>query len=67
VLEVDTTAWLGMSIGNCSLTVIKIKPDGSMKLLSFGDVGHLPPNLSTRTAPEAPANLDVPRNDAAVD
>jgi len=61
VLEVDTTAWLGMSIGNCSLTVIKIKPDGSMKLLSFGDVGHLPPNLSTRTAPEAPANLDVPR------
>ncbi len=67
VLEVDTTAWLGMSIGNCSLTVIKIKPDGSMKLLSFCDVGHLPPNLSTRTAPEAPANLDVPRNDAAVD
>jgi len=61
VLGVDTTAWLGMSIGNCSLTVIKIKVDGSMKLLSFGDVGHLPPNLSTRTAPEAPANLDVPR------
>lgn len=70
VLEVDTTAWLGMSIGNCSLTVVKIKADGSMKLLSFGDVGHLPPNLSTRTSPEAPANLDVPREstpDAAAD
>jgi serine/threonine-protein phosphatase PGAM5 len=60
VLGVDTEAWLGMSIGNCSLTVVKIKADGSMKLLSFGDVGHLPPNLSTRTAPGKPIDLKVP-------
>jgi len=60
VLGVDTMAWLGMSIGNCSLTVVKIKADGSMKLLSFGDVGHLPPNLSTRTAPGKPIDLKVP-------
>lgn len=60
VLGVDPESWLRMSIGNCSLSVIKIKPDGSMKLLSFGDVGHLPPNLTTRTAPGRPTELTVP-------
>jgi serine/threonine-protein phosphatase PGAM5 len=60
VLKVDTLAWLGMSIGNCSLTVVKINADGSMKLLSYGDVGHLPPNLTTRTAPGPAIDLSVP-------
>jgi len=60
ILGVDTLAWLRMSIGNCSLTVVKVRGDGSMKLLSFGDVGHLPPNLSTRTAPVQPIDLKVP-------
>jgi serine/threonine-protein phosphatase PGAM5 len=49
VLKVDTMAWLQMSIANCSLTIIRIKPDGSMKLVSFNDVGHIPPNLQTET------------------
>jgi serine/threonine-protein phosphatase PGAM5 len=49
VLGVDTMSWLRMSIGNCSLTAVQIKPDGSTRLLFFGDVGHLPPNLQTRT------------------
>ena len=26
---------------------MQIKADGAMKLLSFGDVGHLPPNMQT--------------------
>jgi serine/threonine-protein phosphatase PGAM5 len=60
VLGVDTDAWLGMSIGNCSLTVVTVFADGSMKLLSYSDVGHLPPNLTTRTAPENPVSLTVP-------
>ncbi len=60
VLKVDTMAWLGMSLGNCSLTVVTINADGSMKLLSYGDVGHLPPNLTTRTAPGQPIDLSVP-------
>ena len=60
VLKVDTEAWLGMSIANCSLTVITVKADGSMKLLSFSDSGHIPPNLSTRTAPGGPVDLKVP-------
>jgi len=60
VLKVDAMAWLGMSIGNCSLTVVTVDADGSMKLLSYGDVGHLPPNLTTRTAPGQPIDLEVP-------
>jgi serine/threonine-protein phosphatase PGAM5 len=60
VLKVEPLAWLGMSIGNCSLTVVKVNADGSMKLLSYGDVGHLPPNLTTRTAPGQPIDLAVP-------
>ena len=49
VLNVDTMSWLQMSIGNCSLTIIRMKPDGSMKLVSFNDVGHIPPNMQTET------------------
>lgn len=60
VLEVDPAAWLGMSIANCSLTVVEVAADGSMKLLSFGDAGHIPPNLTTRTAPGKSIDLSVP-------
>ena len=47
VLGVDPESWLQMSIGNCSLTVIRINPDNTFKLLTFADVGHLPTNLLT--------------------
>ncbi len=47
VLGVDTMSWLVMSVGNSSLTVVRVNPDGTMKLLSVGDIGHLPPNLQT--------------------
>jgi serine/threonine-protein phosphatase PGAM5 len=47
VLGVDTMAWLGMSVGNCSVTVVRIDPNGRIKLLMVGDVGHIPPNLQT--------------------
>jgi serine/threonine-protein phosphatase PGAM5 len=59
-LGVDKESWLGMSIGNCSLTVIQIKGDGTMKVLAFSDVGHIPPNLQTRTTPGKPRDLKVP-------
>jgi serine/threonine-protein phosphatase PGAM5 len=61
VLKVDPMSWLEMSIGNCSLTVVHIEADGSMKLLSYGDVGHIPPGLQTRTPPGEPRDLLVPR------
>jgi len=47
VLKVETLSWLQMTTGNCGLTVVRIKPDGSMKLVSFNDMGHIPPNLRT--------------------
>ncbi len=46
-LDVEPMAWLGMSIANCSLTVIRIDENGRIKLVSFGDVGHLPPAMTT--------------------
>lgn len=48
-LQVDTMSWLQMSIGNCSLTVIRVLPDGKMKLDAFGDYGHIPENMRTFT------------------
>jgi serine/threonine-protein phosphatase PGAM5 len=46
-LGVDTRAWLEMSVGHASVTRIRVEADGRMKVLSVGDVGHLPPNLQT--------------------
>ncbi|TPW16722.1 MAG: serine/threonine-protein phosphatase PGAM5, partial [bacterium] len=46
-LNVDTMAWLGMGIGNASLTIIQVRADGTSRLMSFSDVGHLPPNMQT--------------------
>lgn len=61
VLGVDTMSWLRMSIGNCSLTAVRVNPNGTMKLLYFGDVGHIPPNMYTQTGDDPDAcNLVVP-------
>jgi serine/threonine-protein phosphatase PGAM5 len=49
VLKVDTMAWLQMSITNCSLTIIRVLPDGTMKLDAFSDYGHIPENKRTFT------------------
>lgn len=46
-LNVDTMAWLGMGIGNASLTIIQVKTDGTSRLMGFSDVGHIPPNMQT--------------------
>jgi len=63
VLRVDTMAWLQMSITNCSLTIIRILPDGSMKLATYGDMGHIPPNMQTETGGNnSPKELAIPEN-----
>jgi serine/threonine-protein phosphatase PGAM5 len=56
-LGVDTQAWLEMSVGHASITRIRIEPDGRMKVLSVGDVGHLPPNLQTGATGDAQHSL----------
>lgn len=47
VLEVDRLAWLQMSIANCSLTVVQVRADGSKKLITFADSGHIPYSMTT--------------------
>jgi serine/threonine-protein phosphatase PGAM5 len=49
VLNVDPMSWLQMSITNCSLTIIRVLPDGTMKLDTFSDYGHIPENMRTYT------------------
>jgi serine/threonine-protein phosphatase PGAM5 len=46
-LGVDTKAWLGMAVAHASITVIKTRADGTMTVLSVGDVGHIPPSLQS--------------------
>jgi serine/threonine-protein phosphatase PGAM5 len=58
-LGVDTQAWLGMTIANCSLTVMQVKPDGSVRLVSYDDVGHIPPAQQTYTTPAKMAAAPV--------
>jgi serine/threonine-protein phosphatase PGAM5 len=53
-LGVDPEAWDGMTIANCSITVIEVRADGSQRLVSFDDVGHLPPDKQTYTGTRRP-------------
>jgi serine/threonine-protein phosphatase PGAM5 len=59
-LGVDTRAWLEMSVGNASITEIRVEADGSFKVIAVGDVGHLPPNLHTGASGDAERSLAIP-------
>ena len=37
--------WVDLTIANGSLSVIQVRYDGRTRLVSFNDVGHLPPPL----------------------
>jgi len=54
VLQVEPAAWLQMSIANCSLTVVQVRRDGSLKLVAFADSGHIPYAMTTYPGTEAP-------------
>lgn len=43
----DVRKWYAADIGNASLTAIAVRPDGSVRLVLYSDVGHLPPELQT--------------------
>ncbi len=49
VLQIDAKAMFQMSITNCSLTIITVLPDGTMKLDAFSDYGHISENMRTFT------------------
>ncbi|MBI2836861.1 MAG: histidine phosphatase family protein [Acidobacteria bacterium] len=60
-LRVDTKSWLEMSVGHASLTVIRVQADGSFKLITVGDVGHLPTNLQSGASDNPEPDLSVPQ------
>jgi serine/threonine-protein phosphatase PGAM5 len=59
-LGANPKLWLGMSLANCSLTVIQVRPDGTFKITAVGDRGHLPVALQTWSMPK-PAAADSMR------
>ena len=59
-LGVDTSAWLEMSVGHASITKIRIEANGSIKVISVGDVGHLPPNMLTGATGDGERSLAIP-------
>jgi serine/threonine-protein phosphatase PGAM5 len=58
-LGVDSTAWLQMSVGHASITKIRIEANGSIKVISVGDVGHLPPNMLTGASGDSEHSLAI--------
>jgi len=60
-LGVDTRAWLEMSVGNASLTTIRVEADGRFKVIAVGDVGHIPPNLRSGATVDPSRTLAIPR------
>jgi serine/threonine-protein phosphatase PGAM5 len=59
-LGVDPAAWLEMSVGNASITRILVEADGRYKVISVGDLGHLPPSLHTGATGDPVRSLEVP-------
>jgi serine/threonine-protein phosphatase PGAM5 len=60
-LGVDPEAWLEMSVAHASITEILVEPDGRFKVISVGDVGHLPLNLQSGVTGVIDKTLAVPR------
>jgi serine/threonine-protein phosphatase PGAM5 len=54
VLGVDPQAWAQMSIANCSITTVQVRRDGSMRLISFADSGHIPYAMTSYPGTKAP-------------
>ena len=59
-LGVEPKAWLEMSVRNASITRIRVEADGRVKVISVGDVGHLPPNLRTGATGDPERSLAIP-------
>jgi serine/threonine-protein phosphatase PGAM5 len=48
-LGADSRRWITMTIGNASLTILAVRPDGSVRLAMYSDVGHIPVGQQTWT------------------
>jgi len=38
----DTKNWRNLDAANCGLTIIAVRPDGTARLVTYSDVGHIP-------------------------
>jgi len=47
VLQVRPEAWVNMDIYNCGVTEVLVRSNGTMLLVSHGDIGHLPYHMRT--------------------
>ena len=59
-LGVDTSAWLGMSVGHASITHLRVEADGTVRVVAVGDVGHVPTTLRTGAIGDPERSLAVP-------
>jgi serine/threonine-protein phosphatase PGAM5 len=46
-LGADLKRWITMTIGNASLTILAVRPDGAVRLAMYSDVGHIPVEKQT--------------------
>lgn len=46
-LQLPPEAWLRFAVPHCSVTLLHIRWDGTVKLVAFGSFGHLPPSMQT--------------------
>ena len=46
-LGADTRTWTAMSVAHASVTIIRVRADGTMTVIAVGDIGHLPPNMQS--------------------
>lgn len=56
-LDVDTEAWLNMTMANCGVTIIDVRADGTLRPVTFDDFHHLPPSKQTFLSSRKPAGL----------
>ena len=59
------TLWRGncyahVEFTHASITRIRVEADGSFKVISVGDVGHIPPNLRTGASGDPERSLAIP-------
>ncbi len=41
-LGVDTSKWINFDIFQCSISTVSIEADGKLRLVTFGEIGHIP-------------------------
>ena len=49
----DVRHWTSLDIGNASLTIVAVRPDGTTRLVMYSDVGHIPVGKQTWAGPGA--------------